>query len=61
MGTPSRVKGGLQEMRMVVELMRVNVITVRLLTDSNKPIYVNIIVNCTNNVFTWLVYKTYLV
>ena len=34
MGTPSRVKGGLQEMRTVVELMET---TVRLLTDSNRP------------------------
>ena len=33
MGTPSRVKGGLQEMRTVVELTGV---TVRLLTDSNR-------------------------
>ena len=34
MGTPSRVKGGLQEMRTVVELTGV---TARLLTDSNRP------------------------
>ena len=34
MGTPSRVKGGLQEMRTVVELMSV---TLRLLTGSNGP------------------------
>ena len=35
MGTPSRVKGGLQEMRTVVELMGT---TVRLLTDSGKSV-----------------------
>ena len=34
MGTPSRVKGGLQEMKKEVELMGT---TVRLLTDSNGP------------------------
>ena len=35
MGTPSRVKGGLQEIRTVEELTRV---TVRSLTDSNRPV-----------------------
>ena len=35
MGTPSRVKGGLQEMRTVVELM---VVTVRLWTAPNRPV-----------------------
>ena len=34
MGTPSRVKGGLQEIRTVVELMET---TVRSLTDSSGP------------------------
>ena len=34
MGTPSRVKGGIQETRTVVELIE---ITVRLLTDSKYP------------------------
>ena len=42
MGTPSRVKGGLQEMRTVVELMGT---TVRSLTASNRPAHVeNIII-----------------
>ena len=36
MGTPSRVKGALQEMRTVVELM---VVTVRLWTAPNRPSY----------------------
>ena len=35
MGTPSRVKGGLQEMRTVVELMET---TVRLLTGSGESV-----------------------
>ena len=34
MGTPSRVKGGLQEIKIVVELIAT---TSRLLTDSSKP------------------------
>ena len=34
MGIPSRVKGGLQEMRTVVELM---IVALRSLTDFNRP------------------------
>ena len=39
MGTPSRVKEGIQEMKIVMELMT----TVRLLTDSNTPAYMRMV------------------
>ena len=50
MGTPSRVKGGLQEMRTVVEVTGV---TARLLTDSNRPAC-GIMINSSN---AWLKYN----